>query len=111
MDFITLVPGLISNCPISPKTSFTYIFNANNDPGTYFYHGHLGGIRAAGLYGMLIIDPAPDKSEPWPYDGEHTLLLSDWYHAIQHELTIGLLEQVFRWSGERAHVMIAQKAF
>ena len=93
--------GMISNCPIPPKTSFTYIFRVNDKPGTYFYHGHLGGIRAAGLYGVLIIDPAPGVSEQWSYDGEHTLLLSDWYHAIQHELSIGLLEEEFRWAGIR----------
>ena len=97
--------GMISNCPIPPKTSFTYIFRVNDKPGTYFYHGHLGGIRAAGLYGVLIIDPAPGVSEQWSYDGEHTLLLSDWYHAIQHELSIGLLEEEFRWAGMRAQFL------
>ena len=96
--------GMISNCPIPPKTSFTYIFRVNDKPGTYFYHGHLGGIRAAGLYGVLIIDPAPGVSKQWSYDGEHTLLLSDWYHAIQHELSIGLLEEEFRWAGMRAQL-------
>ena len=40
--------GMISGCPIPPHSSFTYIFKANDVPGTYFYHGHLGGIRAAG---------------------------------------------------------------
>ena len=96
---------MISSCPIPPKTSFTYIFRVNDKPGTYFYHGHLGGIRAAGLYGVLIIDPAPGVSEQWSYDGEHTLLLSDWYHAIQHELSIGLLEEEFRWAGMRAQFL------
>ena len=96
---------MISNCPIPPKTSFTYIFRVNDKPGTYFYHGHLGGIRAAGLYGVLIIDPEPGVSEQWSYDGEQTLLLSDWYHAIQHELSIGLLEEEFRWAGMRAQFL------
>ena len=96
---------MISNCPIPPKTSFTYIFRVNDKPGTYFYHGHLGGIRAAGLYGVLIIDPASGVSEQWSYDGEYTLLLSDWYHAIQHELSIGLLEEEFRWAGMRAQFL------
>lgn len=40
--------GMISNCPIPPHSSFIYKFKANEAPGTYFYHGHLGGIRAAG---------------------------------------------------------------
>ena len=102
--FFSLHSGMISNCPIPPKTSFTYIFRVNGEPGTYFYHGHLGGIRAAGLYGMVIIDPVSGTSEQWNYDGEHTLLLSDWYHAIQHELTIGLLEEEFRWTGTRARL-------
>ena len=40
--------GMTNSCPIPPHSSFTYIFKANDAPGTYFYHGHLGGIRAAG---------------------------------------------------------------
>ena len=39
---------MISGCLISPHTSFTYKFITNDVPGTYFYHGHLGGMRAAG---------------------------------------------------------------
>ena len=40
--------GMISSCPIAPHQSFAYIFNANEEPGTYFYHAHLGGMRSAG---------------------------------------------------------------
>ena len=103
--------GMISSCPIPPHTSYTHRFKVDSEPGTYFYHGHVGGIRAAGLYGMLIIDPVVGKSEEWSYDGEHILLLSDWYHAIQHEVVIGLLQESFRWSGDPQSVLINGKGY
>ena len=46
-------------------------------PGTYFYHGHYGMQRSAGLYGSLIVDVPEGEKEPFQYDGEFELLLSD----------------------------------
>lgn len=68
--------------------------------GTYFYHGHYGMQRAAGLYGSLIVDVAEGEKEPFDYDGEFSLLLSDWWHQSVHEQEIGLSSVPFRWIGE-----------
>ncbi len=99
----------VSNCPIPPKTSFTHRFRVNDAPGTYFYHGHSGGIQAAGLYGMFIIDPAVGKQ--FDYAKEHSLLLSDWYHGSHTDLAVGLLEEKFRWSGDPQSILINGKGF
>jgi len=69
-------------------------------PGTYFYHGHYGMQRAAGLYGSLIVDLPSNQSEPFHYDGEFNLLLSDLWHTRSHEQEVGLSSAPMRWVGE-----------
>lgn len=69
-------------------------------PGTYFYHGHYGMQRAAGLYGSLVVDVAEGEEEPFQYDGELNLLLSDWYHESIHTQMVALSSRPFRWIGE-----------
>ena len=102
--------GMISGCPILPKTSFAYRFNVNQEPGTYMYHGHVGGIRSAGLYGLLVIQSVNLESLP-PYDEERSLLLHDWYHGSHLELVVGLLEENFRWAGDPQSILINGKGF
>lgn len=56
--------------------------------------------RSAGLYGSLIVDVAEGEKEPFHYDGEFNLLLSDWWHESVHEQEVGLSSNPFRWIGE-----------
>lgn len=56
--------------------------------------------RSAGLYGSLIVDVADNEKEPFHYDREFNLLLSDWWHQNVHEQEIGLSSNPFRWIGE-----------
>ncbi|MGN6245165.1 MAG: multicopper oxidase family protein [Motilibacteraceae bacterium] len=67
------VPG-VTQSPIKPGASFTYEFTAP-DPGTYFYHPHVGVQLDRGLYGPLIVD---DPAEPGGYDHEWIVVLDDW---------------------------------
>ena len=67
------VPGMTQD-PIAPKSSYTYEFVAP-DPGTYFYHPHVGVQLDRGLYAPLIID---DPHEPGRYDKEYVVVLDDW---------------------------------
>lgn len=69
-------------------------------PGTYFYHGHHGMQRAAGLYGSLIVDLPKGQNEPFHYDGEFNLLLSDLWHTSSHEQEVGLSTKPLKWIGE-----------
>ncbi|GAB6986862.1 multicopper oxidase family protein [Nocardioides pyridinolyticus] len=67
------VPGLTQD-PIAAGSPFVYEFTAP-DPGTYFYHPHVGVQLDRGLYAPLIID---DPAEPGDYDLEWIVVLDDW---------------------------------
>lgn len=67
------VPGLTQKA-VTSRRQFTYEFVAP-DPGTYFYHPHVGVQLDRGLYAPLIID---DPHEPGAYDAEWIVVLDDW---------------------------------
>lgn len=67
------VPGMTQD-PIKPGGQYVYQFTAP-DPGTYFFHPHVGVQLDRGLYAPLIID---DPAEPGAYDAEWVLVLDDW---------------------------------
>ena len=69
------VPG-ISFPGIKPGKTFTYRFPAQQ-AGTYWYHSHSGMQEAVGMYGALVIEPK--AREPFRYDREHVIVLSDWH--------------------------------
>ena len=67
------VPGLTQD-PVASGQKFTYEFVAP-DPGTYFYHPHVGVQLDRGLYAPIIID---DPNEQGEYDAEWIVVLDDW---------------------------------
>jgi FtsP/CotA-like multicopper oxidase with cupredoxin domain len=67
------VPGVTQDA-IAAGKRFTYEFTAP-DPGTYFYHPHVGVQLDRGLYGVLLID---DPADAGSYDAEWTVVLDDW---------------------------------
>ncbi|MGC0416543.1 multicopper oxidase family protein [Embleya sp. AB8] len=66
-------PG-VSQTPVPPGGDFHYRFVAP-DPGTYFYHSHVGTQLDRALYGALIVE---DPAEPLGYDADWTVVLDDW---------------------------------
>ncbi|HTR00493.1 MAG TPA: copper resistance system multicopper oxidase, partial [Candidatus Acidoferrum sp.] len=68
------VPG-ISFDGIAPGKSFGYRF-ALKQSGTYWYHSHSGMQEQSGHYGPIIIDPR--EPEPFAYEREYVIVLSDW---------------------------------
>ena len=68
------VPGL-SFHGIRPGETYVYRFDVRQG-GTYWYHSHSGFQEQRGLYGPLVIDPL--EPEPFTYDREHVVMLSDW---------------------------------
>jgi CopA family copper-resistance protein len=68
------VPGL-SFPGIGPGEAYLYRFKVRQG-GTYWYHSHSGFQEQRGLYGPLIIDPL--HPEPFQYDREHVVMLTDW---------------------------------
>ncbi|XP_024159706.1 L-ascorbate oxidase isoform X2 [Rosa chinensis] len=100
----------ISQCAINPGETFYYRFKLDK-AGTYFYHGHYGMQRSAGLYGSLIVDVAKGEKEPFHYDGELNLLLSDWWHESVHHQEVGLSSNPMRWIGEpQNHKLVVVEA-
>ncbi len=72
---------------IQPGETFTYRFPAKQ-AGTYWYHSHSAMQEQKGLYGAIIIEPK-DK-EPFEYDRQHTLVLSDWHDARPERILANL---------------------
>jgi CopA family copper-resistance protein len=68
------VPGLTFH-GIRPGETYVYRFKVKQG-GTYWYHSHSGFQGQRGLYGPLIIDPL--KPEPFTYDREYVVMLTDW---------------------------------
>ncbi|KAJ7964877.1 L-ascorbate oxidase-like [Quillaja saponaria] len=71
----------ISQCAINPGETFQYRFKVDK-AGTYFYHGHYGMQRSAGL---------------------------DWWHKSVHEQEVGLNSIPFRWINEPQSLLINGK--
>jgi len=67
------VPG-VTQQPIRPGAAMTYEF-ALPQPGTYWFHPHVGTQLDRGLYAPLIVE---DRSEPGRYDAEFVVVLDDW---------------------------------
>jgi CopA family copper-resistance protein len=68
------VPG-VSFPGIAAGERFTYRFPVKQ-AGTYWYHSHSGLQEQVGHYGPIIIDPA--EPEPFSWDREYVVMLSDW---------------------------------
>ena len=68
------VPGLSFN-GIDRGESYLYRFNVVQS-GTYWYHSHSGFQEQSGLYGPLVIEPL--EPEPFAYDRDYVVMLSDW---------------------------------
>lgn len=68
------VPGLTYD-GIAPGETFTYRFKVQQY-GTFWYHSHTEFQEQSGLYGAIVIKPK--NKEPFEYDREYVLQLSDW---------------------------------
>ena len=68
------VPGL-SFHGIRPRETYDYRFTLKQS-GTYWYHSHSGFQEQRGVYGPLVIEAR--EPEPFAWDREHVVMLSDW---------------------------------
>lgn len=71
------VPGMTQEA-VAPQGTFTYEFTAP-DPGTFWFHPHVGLQLDRGLYAPLIVE---DPAEPGRYDREYVVVLDDWTDGI-----------------------------
>src|SRR3546814_7088841 len=68
------VPGL-SFDGIKPGSTHTYNFPTQQS-GTYWFHSHSGLQEQSGVYGSIVIEP--QGREPFRYDRDSVVVLSDW---------------------------------
>lgn len=83
------VPG-VSFAGIKPGTTFTYRFPVKQS-GTYWYHSHSGGQELQGMYAPMILDPI--EPEPFQYDREYVVMLSDWTFESPESVFANLKKQ------------------
>ncbi len=83
------VPGL-SFHGIAPDGMYEYRFKVHQN-GTYWYHSHSGLQEQIGVYGALVID-AKDP-EPFTYDRDYVVMLSDWTDADPAQVMSKLKKQ------------------
>jgi CopA family copper-resistance protein len=83
------VPG-VSFGGIQPGATFTYQFPIRQS-GTYWYHSHSGLQEQSGVYGPMIIDPV--EPEPFRYERDYVVMLSDWSFESPEVLLSNLKKQ------------------
>jgi CopA family copper-resistance protein len=83
------VPG-VSFAGIEPGATFTYRFPVKQS-GTYWFHSHSGGQELAGMYAPMIIDPI--EPEPFRYERDYVVMLSDWSFESPEALLSNLKKQ------------------
>ena len=80
------VPG-VSYPGIAPGKTFEYRYTPHQS-GTYWYHTHTGTQEQTGIYGPIIIEPT--QPDPFSYDRDYIVMLSDWSfespQTIMHKL-------------------------
>jgi len=94
------VPG-VSFAGIKPGTTFKYNFPIIQS-GTYWYHSHSGLQEMQGVYGPIIIDPI--KPDPFEYDREYVVVLSDWSFQNPMKILAKLKKQSSYYNYQRPSV-------
>ncbi|GLT43987.1 hypothetical protein SLA2020_179070 [Shorea laevis] len=95
----------VTQCPIVPGENYTYEFVVDK-AGSYMCHSHYGMQREAGLYGLIIVSLPAGESEPFSYDHDHGIVLSDWYHHSAYDHATRLSSKPFEWIGEPQSLLI-----
>jgi L-ascorbate oxidase len=93
-----------SQWPIPAKHYFDYeIHPSKDEPGTYFYHSHVG-FQAATCGGPLIIED--NEAPPYAYDEERIVYLSDHFTETDEVIEAGLTATPLKWTGETKAVLV-----
>ncbi|CAA0835896.1 SKU5 similar 4 [Striga hermonthica] len=76
-----------TNCPIPPRKNYTYVLQAKDQIGTYFYFPSLALQKAAGGYGSIKIYSRTQIPVPFPPPaGDHVVLAGDWFKRSHRQL-------------------------
>ena len=102
-----IVPNPMDGVPdvtfpgIRPGETFTYRLPIRQS-GTYWYHSHSGLQEQTGHYGPIIIDPI--EPEPFVYDREYVVMLSDWSFEDPYKILDNLKKQSQYYNFQRRTV-------
>ncbi len=91
------VPG-VSFGGIDPGATFTYRFPLQQS-GTYWAHSHSGAQELLGLYFPIIIDPI--EPDPFQYDNDYVVVLSDWSFESPAQIVAKLKKQAGYYNFKR----------
>ncbi|KAH9749576.1 l-ascorbate oxidase [Citrus sinensis] len=76
-----------TTCPIPPGKNFTYVLQAKDQIGSYFYFPSFLFHKAAGAFGGIRIWSRPRIPVPFPPPaGDFTVLAGDWYRSNHYVL-------------------------
>ncbi|RCH87217.1 hypothetical protein CU098_002516, partial [Rhizopus stolonifer] len=80
----------ITQLAILPGQEFTQAFQVVDQSGTFYYHAHVG-TQDDTVQGPLIVYESEEALKqhvsdgPYPYDGEHILKWSEWWHQSMYD--------------------------
>lgn len=79
------MPG--TTCPIPPRRNYTYVLQAKDQIGSFFYFPSINLHKASGGYGAIRIYSRPRIPVPFPPPaGDFTVLAGDWYKKSHRQL-------------------------
>jgi len=87
-------PG-VTQCGIPEGQSLSYHIPVDSQWGSYWWHSHVGAQYVDGLRAPFIIH---HPNETYAYDGDYTLVVSDWYHD-QHSKLLKEFANVYNPTG------------
>ena len=82
----------ITQCPIAPGGSFTYVFKVKGQSGTYWYHAHQGVQTSDGLFGPFIVHGKDEQElQEFSYASDRIIMVQDHYHDLSGVLLMEYL--------------------
>ncbi|XP_050269253.1 laccase-14-like [Quercus robur] len=88
-------PEYITQCPIPPKTNFTYQVLLSSEEGTVWWHAHSDWTRSS-IHGAFVVLPAEGTTYPFPKpDEEQVIVFASWYK----EDVETLMDEALRYGG------------
>lgn len=83
-------PTMVTQCPILYGDTYLYNFTVDGQVGTYWYHAHSGAQYGDGMRGAFVVH---DQDEPFEYDKEMVIQLSDLYRQPYYEVNKAFLSR------------------
>ncbi|TPX58053.1 hypothetical protein PhCBS80983_g03412 [Powellomyces hirtus] len=94
----------ISQNAIPPGKDMTLEFHVRDQAGTFLYHAH-NAMQELSIFGALIVQDQKEDRKHFKYDGERTLVLSDYWHNSSIAQEQGLLGTPFKWIGDPQSIL------